>query len=198
MDKKHEVEYRALITPEVFKTVFDRGQKEYAKSFCGPLTIQDAYFCPQHVKDFSEVEMDEVGSYSLRLRREIKEGKTTVTLNTKVIRNTGDHNAWLEHEVSLSSYEEGKLILESIGFKKFFEFKKNRYSFNDEEINVCLEEIEDFQPTIEIEILTTEDKTEEAKKKLLDYFAKNQIKKDSIVKKSITNMLMRERASFNV
>lgn len=196
MEKKHEVEYRALITAKTFKALLNRGKKECAQSFQGPLMIQDTYFCPRHIKDFHEVEMNEVGSYSLRLRREIENGKTAVTLNAKIIKNAGDHNAWLEHEFNLSSYEECKKILESIGFKAFFELKKNRYTFQDGEIHICLEGIDDFQAAIEIEIITSEDKTEEAKKKLLDYLAQNQIKKDAIIKKSITNMLMRQRASF--
>lgn len=194
--EKHEVEYRALIDIKTFKTLFNKGKKKYSKSFRGPLIIQDAYFCPQHVKKFQEVEMDEVGSYSLRLRREIENGKESIALNTKIIKNIGDHNAWLEREVTVSSYEECKEILKAVGFKIFFELKKSRYSFQDQEINVCLEDIENFQPAIEIEIITSENKTEEAKVKLLDYLKENNIKKENIVKKSITNLLMREKASF--
>ena len=73
---------------------------------------------------------------------------------------------------------------------------KKRYSFRDDEINVCLEDIESFHPAIEIEILTSSDKAEKAKKQLLDFFKKNHIEKNMIVKKSITNMLMREKAFF--
>lgn len=196
MEKKHEVEYRALIDIKTFKTLFNIGKKKYSKSFRGPLIIQDAYFCPQHVKKFKEVEMNEVGSYSLRLRREIENGKESIALNTKIIKNIGDHNAWLEREVTVSSYEECKEILKAIGFKIFFELKKSRYSFQDQEINVCLEDIENFQSAVEIEIITSENKTEEAKIKLLDYLKENNIKKENIVKKSITNLLMREKASF--
>lgn len=196
MDKKYEVEYRALISAETFKKIFDKGKKEYSKSFHGPLTIQDTYFCPQYVKKFKEVEMDKVGSYSLRLRREIKNGKENITLNTKIIKNKSDHNAWLEHEITISSYEEARAILTAIGFKIFFELKKNRYSFNDGEIHVCLEDIDNFQPAIEIEILTFENKTEQAKNKLLDYFKQNNIEQKAVIKKSITNLIMREKASF--
>ena len=196
MEKKHEVEYRALITAEIFSTLLDKGKTLYTDSFQGPLMIQDVYFCQKNVKTFQEVEMDEVGSYSLRLRREVENDKTSTTLNTKIINNIGDHNAWLEHEIGISSYDESKIILEAIGFKIFFELKKNRYVFQDHDIRVCLEDINNFQPAIEIEILTSEDKTEEAKKKLLDYLDQNCIEKESIVKKSITNMLMRAHATF--
>lgn len=196
MKEKYEVEYRALINTETFKTLLKKGKKDYEQSFHGPLIIHDAYFCPQYVKKFQEVEMDKVGSYSLRLRNEIENGKENITLNTKIIRNTGDHNAWLEREVLVSSYQECREILKAIGFKIFFELKKSRYSFQDQEINVCLEDIDDFQPAIEIEILTSENKAEIAKKKLLNYFKENNIKKENIVKKSITNIIMRDKASF--
>ena len=168
MEKKYEVEYRALINIETFKKLLKKGKKEYSESFHGPLIIQDAYFCPQSVKKFKEVEMEEVGSYSLRLRREIKSEKENVTLNTKIIKQKGDHNAWLEHEVIISSYKECEKILKAMGFKIFFEFKKTRYSFKENEIHVCLEDIDNFQPIIEIEILTSKSKTELAKKKLLE------------------------------
>lgn len=196
MDEKHEVEYRALITLEVFEKLINKGKNEFPESFKGPLIIHDAYFCQKNIKDFHEVEMDKIGSYSLRLRREIKNETTTITINTKTIRNEGDHNAWLENEVNISSFEECKKILETIGFKIFFELKKNRFSFQDGEISVCLEDIDGFRPAIEVEIITSPDKTIEAKNKLLDYFFKNQIEKKAIVEKSITNFLMRKKASF--
>ena len=196
MENKHEVEYRALISIDTFNKLLNNGKDNFPESFSGPSIITDAYFCQKNVKTFHGVEMNEVGSYSLRVRSEIKNDQTTVTLNTKTIKNKGDHNAWLENEIEVSSYEECKKILEIIGFKVFFELKKHRFSFMDGEINVCLEDIENFQPAIEIEILTSVDKTEEAKSKLLGYFKKNNISEESIVKKSITNMLMREKASF--
>lgn len=196
MEQKHEVEYRAFLDREIFQTLMEKGKEKFQKIFKGPITIQDTYFCLQSVKDFQEVEMEDVGSYSLRLRQEIGGNETSITLNTKIIQNAGDHNAWLEHEVNVSSYEECRNILEAIGFKAFFDLKKRRYSFQDGEIHVCLEDIENFQPAIEVEILTSSDKTEEAKRKLLNYFLEHRINNKDVVKKSITNMLMRERALF--
>ena len=124
MDKKHEVEHRALITTETFDALLAKGKEECAQSFQGPLAIHDAYFCPQDVRNFNEVEMNEIGSYSLRLRCEVENGAATFSLNTKIIRKAQDHNAWLEHEITLSSFEECREILEAIGFKVFFELKK--------------------------------------------------------------------------
>ena len=194
MEKKQEVEYRAFIAVKIFKTLLNKARK--FKNFRGQLIIRDTYFCPKRAKNFRDIEMNRVGSYSLRLRQKVENGKERVTLNIKVIRKTGDHNAWLEHEVFLSSYKETKTILEAIGFKVFFELKKSRFSFKENGINVHLEDIRNFQPAIEVEIITSENKTEAAKRKLLDYLAQNHIQKKAIVKKSITNLLMHRRAFF--
>lgn len=196
MQRNHEVEYRALLDKKIFNNFINIGRKSYPNSFKGPLIIRDAYLCSKHVQNFQEIEMDKIGSYSLRLRQEITNNKSVITLNTKIIQNAGDHNAWLEYEVDVSSYVECKKILETIGFKIFFEIKKRRYSFQDGEIHVFLEDIENFQPAIEIEILTSANKAEIAKQKLLKYFESHSIGKDAIVKKSITNTLMKEWASF--
>lgn len=196
MTKHHEVEYRALITVETFNNILKYGKKRFATTFKGPVEIEDDYFCPRDVKSFAEVEMNKIGSYSLRLRREIKEGVQTVSLNIKIIRNKGDHNAWLEHEIDLSSYDEGARILEGIGFKRFFGLRKKRFSFQEGVIRVCLEDIQDFQPAIELEVMSSESETSRAKKTILDYMMKNGIGKESIVEKSITNILMKTRSIF--
>jgi len=196
MDKKHEVEFRALITPEVFSSILEKAKGSTEQAVTGPLFIVDAYFCAKTVTSFKEIEMDKVGSYSLRLRKEEADGKETSTMNTKIIRSEGDHNAWLEHEIGISSFDEGERILGAIGFKKFFELRKNRYSFNDNGVHICLEDIVDFQPAIEVEIMTTNDGIEKAKKDLLTYLSKHGIDEQMIVKKSVTNILMRERAKF--
>ena len=196
MHKDHEVEFRALIDRATFDALLAKGRAQATKTFKGPLTLIDAYYCAQSVTTFKEIEMDRVGSYSLRLRTERANGSESSSLNTKVIQSEGDHNAWLEHEVSVSSFDEGEKILKAIGFKKFFELRKERYSFNDGDVHVCLEDIADFQPAIEVEIMTTQDATDQAKKDLIAYLSRNGIGQDKIVKKSVTNLLMRERAKF--
>lgn len=196
MNKDHEVEFRALIDRTTFDTLLAKGRAQSTNTLKGPLTLIDAYFCASSVTTFKEIEMDRVGSYSLRLRTERANGSETSSLNTKVIQSEGDHNAWLEHEVDISSFDEGEKILKAIGFKKFFELRKERYSFMDGDVHVCLEDIADFQPAIEVEIMTTKDATDAAKKQLLSYLAQNGIGEDKIAKKSITNILMRDRAKF--
>lgn len=196
MEKNIEVEYRALISPDIFQELFKIGQEKYHDSFTGPSTILDAYFCPVTVTEFSQVEMDTVGSYSLRLREQTKNGVTSANINTKTITSYGDHNAWEEHESAVGSYKEAEAILKTIGFKQFFVLEKDRYTYQYEDILVCLENIKDFQPVIEVEIVTTPDKKNDAKAMLLAFLTSHGIKEDAIVTKSVTNLLMRSKAQF--
>ncbi len=197
MSEKYEVEFRALITPQIFESLLEKGRKDFSETFSGPLIIQDSYFCPKSVTGFKEIEMDKVGSFSLRLRREEKNNETEISLNTKTIKNEKDHNAWVEHEVSVSSYSEGSEILKTIGFKNFFEFTKKRYQFSDGDIHICLEDIENFGQAIEIEVLTTEDNVDEAKNGILEYLHTYGIEKEMLVEKSITNLLMKKLSNFS-
>jgi len=194
MEKTREVEFRALLTQEIFDTMLRKATE--TKLDVTHVTMEDAYFCPSLVKEFKEIEMDHPGSYSLRLRREINEGVEHSSLNTKIIVNAGDHNAWREHETEVSSYENTKKIIEAIGFKSFFILKKDRYSFENQGVHVCLENIFDFQPVIEVEIMTTDNDVDIAKEHLIAYLENNGIKKEMIVPKSITNILMKQKASF--
>jgi len=85
------------------------------------LYVCDIYFCKKTAKKVEDVEMDEVGSYSLRLRK-LKQGsnKEKFTVNTKTIINYGDHNAWEEHEVEVSDFSEAASIFKTTEFKPFF------------------------------------------------------------------------------
>jgi len=196
MNKDHEVEFRALVDRSMFERLLAYGRSDCAKMFKGPLTLVDTYFCAKEIASFKEIEMDKVGSYSLRLRVESSNGTASASLNTKIIRSEGDHNAWLEHEVDISSSQGGEKILETIGFKKFFELRKERYSFMDGDVHVCLEDIADFQPAIEVEIMVEHGEIDAVKAQLLAYLDRHGISKDALIEKSITNMLMRRHAKF--
>lgn len=196
MKNNHEVEYRALLTRDVYLNLLNKGKKRYSLNINNPIIIEDNYYCLKKVKSFKDVEMDKVGSYSFRLRKEIINKKELSKLNTKIITTFGDHNAWREHETSVASYDECDNIIKSIGFKKFFTFKKIRHTYKVDDILVCLEDIEGFGPIIEVEIITTSEKEKEAKEKLLAFLKSHNIKTDDIVKKSVTNMLMKKKASF--
>ena len=97
--------------------------------------------------------MDEIGSYSLRLRVARKNDVETITLNTKTITNTGDHNAWEEHEIIVDNFKEAALILSMTEFKPFFKLEKHRHTYVINEMEVLVEDITDFGGAIEVEIM---------------------------------------------
>lgn len=186
-----EVELRALLDKNTFDSIKVRLLKLGAE-VCGSERLVDTYFCPKEIESFDALEMDEIGAYSLRLRR----SPNNVDLNIKVITQQGDHNSWEEHEVIVDSYEEAHKILEFIGFKNFITITKNRFKYKIGVVNIFLEDIKNFGFAIEAEIVTTRDKGDVAKKTIRELFNKLSIPSEKIVQKSITNLIMREKAKL--
>jgi len=194
-EKNHEVELRALLAEDQFKKISDE-LKKHGASLKGEDKLTDIYYCLKKVKTFAEIEMDEVGSYSLRLRKTEKDGEQKTDLNIKVITNFGDHHAWDEHEITIDSFEEMDKIITSIGFKPFVMIEKVRRSYDLEDMSINLEDIKDFGLAIEIEIMTQKEKSEEAKNKIRGFLKKIGIDEDKIVPKSVTNIIMKQKAVF--
>lgn len=189
--KNREVELRALLTDvdTINKFIRKMGGKYIGTSF-----LHDIYFCSKAIFSVEEAEMNEVGSYSLRLRKYCKNKIESVTLNTKTITKQGDHHAWEEHETKVSNFLETAHILLLTEFKPFFELKKTRYEYKFKGIGIFIEEIEDFGSAIELEILTVPGKEEVSKDKLLAFLVKLGLSKDDILPKSVTNIIMKQRA----
>ena len=190
--KNIEVEIRARLdnTTEFRKLLNTIGAKQASS-----LYVHDIYFCVKTANKVEDVEMNEVGSYSLRLRKSKKEGENEhVTINTKIITNYGDHNAWEEHEVEVSDFLEAALILNTTEFKPFFELEKTRYVYKLESMEICVEDITDFGGAVEVEIMSSKGEENSAKEKILDFLKKCNIGNEHIVPKSITNIIMKERA----
>jgi adenylate cyclase, class 2 len=193
--KNQEVEIRARLTSSQRAGVFGKLKSLGAKR--GETEIlDDIYFCPVRTKKFSQVEMNKVGSYSLRLRHQSKSDKIHTDLNIKVITQHGDHRSWREHETRIENIHEAKQILGFIGFKSFFELKKTRYPFRLGKFSVLVEDIEGFGPALEIEVMTDRANSEKAKKRIKELFDRLGIKPDQIVPKSVTNLIMKKRAKF--
>lgn len=193
-----EVEVRAILQPAQAGEIIKHLEERYRLLPAEELT--DIYFCPKEYKSFRDIEMHSVGSYSLRLRsKKTEEGSILTDMNVKVITAEGDHNAWDEHEAVISSLKEGKAILEAIGFKSYFTVRKKRRSYqisSAKNMIVIVEDIEDFGPIVEIEILSSPSEVNKSKQEIHNFLASIGIKKDQIVKKSITNLLMNKLASF--
>lgn len=187
-----EVEKRArLDDPDLFK------EKILALGvvFAGEIYIRDIYFCDRSVTTVEEVEMNTVGSYSLRLRKEKQPNMPErVTLNTKTITKHGDHSAWEEHEVEVGGLSEAANILKTTEFKPYLEIEKNRSVYRMGDMEICIEDIKDFGGAVEVEIMCSAGKEEESKEKIKDFLRECGLDDDHLAPKSITNIIMKERA----
>lgn len=190
--KNIEVEIRArLDNVDLFRSILKGRGAEFTVS----IYICDVYFCNWAAKKVEDVEMDAVGSYSLRLRRAKRDDeKEHVTLNTKTITNRGDHNAWEEHEVEVSDFAEASKILNTTEFKPFFKLEKTRHIYRLGDMEVCVEDITDFGAAVEVEIMCAPGDETHAKGKIRDFLHQCNVGEDKIVPKSITNIIMKERA----
>lgn len=187
-----EVEIRALVEDIglLRKQLISQGGKYHGEYY-----LHDIYFCRREYTRLKEVEMNKVGSYGLRLRNSKDyDGKLEATLNSKTITKEGDHNAWEEHEIAVGDFVEAAKILLLTEFKPFFELEKTRHRYVLDGFDIFVEDIKDFGCCIEVEIMTVPGHEEEAKNQILTLLDRLGIKSDQIVAKSVTNLIMHERA----
>lgn len=194
MEKNIEVELRALVDdPKGFQEKLKGKGAEYKNSSY----LKDVYFCEKKATSVADVEMDKVGSYSLRLRVARKGDTEVISLNTKTITNEGDHNAWEEHEIKIDNFREAALILATTEFKPFFELEKHRHTYEFGDMEILVEEITDFGGAIEVEIMCVPGEEEISKTKIRNLLINELgLGEDEIVPKSVTNIIMKQRA-FN-
>lgn len=193
-----EVEIRAKLDAKQVETCLATLKIQHAQQQSTEKLI-DVYFCKNDVTDFSQIAMNETGSFSLRLRQREKDEKKDTELNIKVITTYGDHNAWEEHETTVSSLEETYTILQRLGYKAFFKLKKIRTSYYLADLNmtVNLEDIEEFGYALEVEIITSEQASEKAKQNIKTYLTSLGVTPDQIIQKTITNMMMQTMSRFD-
>jgi len=190
--KNIEVEFCArLDSIDAFKNKLTAGEAE----FIGSTYICDIYFCDRSATKFEDVEMDAVGSYSLRLRQSKRGAENEhITLNTKTITNKGDHNAWEEHEIEINDFTEAAKILNTAEFKPFFKLEKTRFSYRLDDMEICVEDITDFGGAVEIEIMCEAGEESKAKENIKNFLHQCNLGDEKIVPKSITNIIMKEQA----
>ncbi len=193
--KNQEVEIRARLSPSLKRAVTAKlnrlGAKSAAKQF-----IADYYFCPANVRSFRQIEMNKIGSYSLRLREKTVGKSSIFELNMKIITKRGDHNSWRECETPVGNLVESRNILTSLGFKNFFSLIKTRYPYQYKNFHVCLEDIKNFGSILEIEVLTDSKNSDKAKSEIKNFLAILGVDEQSIVPKSITNIIMKQSSRF--
>lgn len=191
-----EVELRAIVKDGNFKSLKDKLLFLGANSQ-GTRSIYDVYYCDKSCEKVEDAEMNKVGSFSIRIRKESKNGNSVITYNRKIITTEGDHNSWKEEEEVKEDFEDANQEMLNKGYKFFFSLDKEREKFVLDDMEICLEDIKDFGLGIEVEVLTTQDKANEAKLKIKDFLKKLELDESDIVPKSITNIIMHQRAFKN-
>ena len=193
--KNQEVELRVLLD-QIERNEFVSNIKIIGAEYVSTLKLKDVYYCPKSVQKFEEVEMDEVGSFSLRLRQKMVNNTEKTELNIKMITTHGDHHAWEEHESEVRSFDEIDCIIKILGYKAFFELVKTRVTYKFERIEIALEDIEDFGAALELEIMSDKEGIDAAKQELKNFLKSINVSPEKIVPKSVTNILMKQKAKF--
>lgn len=191
-EKNIEVEIRALVPDldPLKEKLLARGGV-----FLGEYYIRDIYFCRQEFSELKDVEMNQVGSYGLRLRKSRDNNSDfRLSLNTKTITSAGDHNSWEEHELVVGDFQEAAAVLKNIGFKPFFDLEKNRYHYQCSGLDIFLEDIKNFGACVELEKMVFPGEEAAAKQEILEFLKSLDIDDQQIVPKSVTNIIMRDRA----
>lgn len=192
--KSQEVELRVLLTPEQRGAILKQLEGAGA-CFAGKETMVDLYYCPKGVTSFSQIAMDAVGSFSLRVRQTVQDGVATVQINTKTITTYGDHHAWQEHELTVDSFAEAQKLLQLLGYKVFCRIEKERARFRVDQMaidqmTICIDDIRDFGCALEIEIMATEETAHQAKETIKQFLACLGIGREQILPKSVTYLIM--------
>lgn len=165
-------------------------------------TIIDVYYCPQTITSFNQIEMDAVGSYSLRLRRvKNKNGMSKIEWNIKQLTEQGDHTAWAEYEVKIPNFDTVDQMIKIMGFKPYVTIEKTRYVYsmtgvNKQGYSFLIDDIQDFGPILEVESFSTRDNVKASKNFIFNFMSSIGITQEQIAPKSVTNMIMRQRSKF--
>lgn len=185
-----EIEIRAFVKnlKEIETKLVKLGAKKLKQQY-----IIDYWFCPKTFKNFKQIQMNKPGSYSLRIRRLKENNKECLELNAKAISAEKDHNIFIEHETNINNAEETKEILEILGFKTYCILEKTRTVYQKKNMLINLEDIKEFNPAIEIEIIADEE-TEIHKKTITEMLKQLGIKEKDVIKTSITNLFMKKYA----
>lgn len=195
MKNFQEVEKRIILTPEqrdrVIAEITAMGALHVKDQ-----TIVDDYFCDKKCKSFAETAMKDVGSYGLRIREKTEDGQTESQLNIKVITEEDNHRSWEEHETEVGDAEEMANILDALGFKSFYSFKKERAVYKLDDLEILIEDIEDFGPIIEIEGKTRFEDSAQMEDKIVKFLEKLKLDPSDIVPKSVTYILMEKGSKF--
>jgi len=186
-----EIELRAYLKSKE-KTV--KNLQEMGAKLQETERLIDYWLCKKEYNRFEQIAQDAVGSYGLRVRQQ-KKGKTTeyIEINCKVLEKQNDHQAFHEYCTEIADAKQALAIFRSIGFKVFCTINKVRTVYQLGNCLINLEDIKDFPPTIELEIIDSQN-IDQHKKFLNDLMLGLGIEQQSVIQKSITYEYMKKYA----
>ncbi|MFH1505544.1 MAG: class IV adenylate cyclase [archaeon] len=184
-----EIEIRAFIEDiEEFKARLEK----IGATFVEEKHIVDHWFCREDKKSFDEVLQKHPGDYSLRIRTLETDSGVVCELNSKVLEKLDDHNAFHEYETAVSDFGQTKQILLKCGFKIFSIMDKKRNVYKFEKCLINIEDIKDYRPAVELEIVAGED-VEKHKAYLIGLLDRLGVKQKDRIEKSITYHYMKAK-----
>ena len=195
-----ETEIRANLYPQQRSDIFKKLVGIEAE-YKGYQKIIDTYYCPLRTTSFSDLEMNEVGSFSLRLRKITNQDNTSAyEWNIKQIVKKYDHSSWAEYETTVDSYDNADRMIKIMGNKPFITIEKIRHihtlNKNGQEYKLLVEDIKNYGSILEIETFPTLNNVNNSKRDMHELLSSLEIEENQIVPKSVTNIIMREHSQF--
>lgn len=114
----------------------------------------DIYFSPLHFPFFG----GEIDNECLRLR--ILKDKNILSYKKFIPATPNEPAHCIEHEISIADVEKLKLILNDLRIEEAFTLKKERIKFVKNNIEICLDKVENLGHFIELEIINQDNLSE--------------------------------------
>jgi len=193
MSKAIEVEIRILLRHR--KAIEDKLRFLGAKTV-GVSRLTDYWYCPAAAKNFRQAGTEKTG-FALRIRESVNPygGRKTSTLECKTLCDGKDHSLCHEHEMVLSDVAAMRHILADIGLREFLAVAKERTVYRYKRVKFCFDKIKGVGDGLEMEIMTKNNLTG-AKQKLISLAGELGIKRQEILKKSLTYLAMEKLSKF--
>lgn len=185
-----EVELKVSLTPEQFRTLpthLASLQFQPARH----VTEQDIYFNGKSNRDFSKT--DE----ALRLRtcRDFPDGPAETLLTYKGPRTDPRSNTRKEYETTVGNFEIAQNILQELGFIPSHSVEKERCTYTDGKITVCLDQVLHLGVFMELEILQESGNHTQAVNTLLALLDHLGVSRENLLHTSYLELLLQTEAN---
>ena len=106
---------------------------------------------------------------------------------------TDRKGVWLEHEFLVDNPREARAMIETLGFRRLITLEKKRVSGRLGKIIFCLDEIKSLGNYLEMEIITTRKRSQEAQEKIKKIFSRLGIDKRDFVRLGYPQIILKKK-----